>query len=334
MFYSKPSRPTMITTALFVFFILPFVHSTPVAGTELALRGISQAQPGANDSKFVSCMKEKYPGYPNEIVKDHIDLIYCGDIAEAIDGDNNGLSTRDISIYQVTSYLKDQFNRLGIRDDSQSQAENPADSIFVTCIQEKYPLFPHDKPAYEDIQRCHAARLNQLHSRGDDDENRRDPVVDIFGIPVTFANVCTDRDLPKNFLKAADFRADARQICDDMVSDLLKNATGVFGQNLNIAWTKKASSLYKHKDVILWATLSLSPQARSALAGVKAAKEAYDTICMNAISIFGTKGEGCTSELGSIQGTTTGVKDGFLDLLIGGVKQGLLTIDFRQKGEE
>ncbi|KAM5436551.1 hypothetical protein MferCBS31731_005829 [Microsporum ferrugineum] len=320
----------MIQAGLFVLFILATAHATPIDGVELAVRSSSESQPETNDSKFVVCMKEKYPGYPNELVTDHMYLIHCGDVPEIIDDNNNGLTTRGIDIYGVTSYLKSQYDRLGLRDNSQGQAENWSESTFVECMKKKYPLFPYDKSvSHGDIQHCHATRLNQLHARSNDDSHN--PVIDVFGTAVTFLNDCNERDLPKNFQQAADFRANARNICDHLVGDLVKNDPALYGDVLKNAYTKEVQTLYGHKDVVLAVTMSIFPQARAAFATINKAKEAYDAICMSAISIFGTKDEGCTSELNYLQGrrrTTTGVKDGFLDFLIGGVKQGLLTIDF------
>ena len=138
------------------------------------------------------------------------------------------------------------------------------------------------------------------------------------------------KELSKNFEEAAPFRAAVDSICHDLVGSLMDKGMNHITHKFTDASSKSASWLLKNKKVVLETTMNLTPQTRAALKAGKVAKATLDTLCENGLKEFGTKGQGCTQELNYYKktlgishhgipydpATTTGVKDGVVDLFV------------------
>ncbi|KAF5855165.1 hypothetical protein ETB97_009765 [Aspergillus alliaceus] len=150
---------------------------------------------------------------------------------------------------------------------------------------------------------------------------------------------CAEK-LMKNFEEAAPFRAAIDTVCHDLIGSLMDKGINHIFHHFTDASTKSHSWLLRNKKVILETTMRLTPQTRAALEAGKIAKATLDSLCQNGLRDFGTKDKGCTHEMHYYKktigiphhgipyepATTTGVKDGVIDLFVGNAKEMVGTI--------
>ncbi|KAE8132869.1 hypothetical protein BDV38DRAFT_287344 [Aspergillus pseudotamarii] len=117
------------------------------------------------------------------------------------------------------------------------------------------------------------------------------------------------KELSKNFEEAAPFRAAVDSICHDLVGSLMDKGMNHITHKFTDASSKSDSWLLKNKKVLLEATMNLTPQTRAAL---KAGKK----------KTLGISHHGIPYD----RATTTGVKDGVVDLFVGNAVNKIGTI--------
>ncbi|KAI9930811.1 hypothetical protein ASPWEDRAFT_182772 [Aspergillus wentii DTO 134E9] len=213
------------------------------------------------------------------------------------------------------------------------------DSAFIKCLKAKNAYDEDGSMDQDAALECRHAfdEENGLHART---------------LPSTFETpepqTC-GKNIPNIFEEAAPFRDIVDTVCDDLVGKLMKKGWEKGGNAIQHkfgnAFHKKNSWLDKNKEVLLEVALSMNPQTRAALKSAKVAKATLDTLCNDGLKKLGTKGSGCTEELGYYKktlgvpgagipydhATTTAVKNGIVDLFTNNAKDyfGQISLNFK-----
>ena len=196
--------------------------------------------------------------------------------------------------------------------------------------------------AYEnDGSMDHDAALECRHAFSDNHQAR--------SLPSTFETPqksSCGKSIPNNFMEAGPFRHAVGGICNDLADKLIQKGLEKGGNAIQhkfkgTAYHKKASWLNDNKNVIFEVAMNLTPQTRAALKSANIAQGTLNSLCHDGLTKLGTKGEGCTQELGYYKdhvlyipidhAVTTAVKNGVSDLFINNAKDffGTLSMNWR-----
>ncbi|EER24288.1 hypothetical protein D8B26_005488 [Coccidioides posadasii str. Silveira] len=304
-----------VRTAVIIALLVCLVQAVPAPHAELTLHDGTEIPDG---KEFIKCMKHKSPGFPDEDATDNA-------VIKACVGEERPKRHADRA-------------SVPLRDDKNPQT-HWVESNFMKCMKKKHPNFPNEKVTNaSSIFECEGME----HGKRSVDRGliSRSLRIDILGKSLTFKAECGEEEIPKNFKEAGPFRSEAGKWCDKMKKDVLDKGATTLSETLSDAVTKEASWFYRNKKVVLTLALAISPQGEALLRDKEGADEAYDKWCKVAFEQFGTKGKGCTKELGYYKdkipflwipigsATTTTVTDGFMNFMEKQTMIGSLAVDW------
>ena len=147
---------------------------------------------------------------------------------------------------------------------------------------------------------------------------------------LSLTNPCT-KNLPSTFEEAAKFRARAQPWCDKLKPSLTQGSEGKVDDTLDDSSRLDDYTYLEAGDPLgITITMSLTEDGKKEL-GDDDGK--LNDFCLESLELFGTKKKGCTHEVGFYKatggkGTTTGVKEGDLEIWKGETKFGFVKMGY------
>lgn len=147
---------------------------------------------------------------------------------------------------------------------------------------------------------------------------------------LSLTNPCA-KTLPSTFEKAANFRSRAQPWCDKLKPSLAQGSEGKVNDTLDDSSHLENYTYLEAGDPLgITITMSLTEDGKKEL-GDDYAK--LNDFCLESLELFGTKNKGCTEEVAFYKasggsGTTTGVKEGDLEIWKGKTKFGSVKMTY------
>lgn len=227
------------------------------------------------------------------------------------------------------------------------------DSPFITCLKAKDAYYDNGSMDQDVAIECRNAFDDNHQARSTPETPKKTKCgKDSRSLPSTSEKPkksSCGKSVPNHFMEAGPFRDAVGAVCSDLADQLLKKGLEKGGNAIQHkfgnGFHKKNSWLEKNQGVIFEVAMNLTPQTRAALKAAKVAKATLNTLCHDGLTKLGTKGDGCTQELGYYKktigvpgagipadhATTTTVKNGLADLFINNSKDlfGSISMNWR-----